>query len=290
MEKIFWGTGSAEGLPNPVCGCLACERARKLKGKNIRGRSSFQVSKDVLLDFGPDFVRQAQKNGGDLMELRHVLVTHTHYDHFSSFALCQFAGSFILPTAPVTFYFTEEAYEMANYLCHDEMLLHNGFQETLESGAIRFEQLKFFEKRKIGNYVVIPLPGRHFGSVETRSANYLFQLPEGDVLYYGTDTGYYFPDTINFLKEYQINQLITECTWDEKHPCNLETDKHLSLLALRKLLGVLEEQGTLGRFSEVYLTHISHSHTRSHEELEKLVNNWTEFPFKVCIAYDGMKI
>lgn len=281
MEKIFWGTGSAEGLPNPVCGCLACERARKLKGKNIRGRSSFQVSKDVLLDFGPDFVSQAQKNGGDLMELRHVLVTHTHYDHFSSFALCQFAGSFILPTAPVTFYFTEEAYEM---------LLHNGFQETLESGAIRFEQLKFFEKRKIGNYVVIPLPGRHFGSVETRSANYLFQLPEGDVLYYGTDTGYYFPDTINFLKEYQINQLITECTWDEKHPCNLETDKHLSLLALRKLLGVLEEQGTLGRFSEVYLTHISHSHTRSHEELEKLVNNWTEFPFKVCIAYDGMKI
>ena len=149
MEKIFWGTGSAEGLPNPVCGCLACERARKLKGKNIRGRSSFQVSKDVLLYFGPDFVSQAQKNGGDLMELRHVLVTHTHYDHFSSFALCQFAGSFILPTAPVTFYFTEEAYEMANYLCHDEMLLHNGFQETLESGAIRFEQLKFFEKRKI---------------------------------------------------------------------------------------------------------------------------------------------
>ena len=93
MGKMFWGTGSAEGLPNPVCGCLACERARKLKGENIRSRSSFQVSKDILLDFGPDFVSQAQKNGGDLMELRHVLVTHTHYDHFSSFALCQFAGS-----------------------------------------------------------------------------------------------------------------------------------------------------------------------------------------------------
>ena len=144
-EKVFWGTGSAEGIPNPLCKCPACEKARKMKGKNIRSRSSFRLSEDILLDFGPDLVTQAQRNGGDLMKLRHVLITHTHYDHFSAFALCQFAGSYIPPKEPVAFYFTEEAYEMADYLCHDEMLLRNGFRETLESGTIRFEKLKFFE-------------------------------------------------------------------------------------------------------------------------------------------------
>ena len=46
-----------------------------------------------MIDFGPDFVAQTQKYSDDMMKLQHVLITHTHYDHLSSFALCQFAGS-----------------------------------------------------------------------------------------------------------------------------------------------------------------------------------------------------
>lgn len=290
FEKVFWGTGSAEGIPNPLCKCPACEMARKRKGKNIRSRSSFRLSEDILLDFGPDLVSQAQKNGGDLTGLRHVLITHTHYDHFSAFALCQFAGSYVLPKEPVTFYFTEQAYEMTDYICHDEMLLRNGFRETLESGAVLFEKLKFFEERKIGDYIVTPLPGRHLGSTESRSANYLFEDAEGKTLYYGTDTGYYFPETIDFLKDHPVNTLITECTWDDNWPWNTEKDKHLSLGALKELLKILTEKGALGSFSKVYVTHISHNHRRSHEELEDFMTGWTEFPFKIHIAYDGMEI
>ncbi len=289
-EKVFWGTGSAEGIPNPLCGCPACEKARKLKGKNIRSRSSFRLSEDILLDFGPDLVCQAQKNGGDLMKLRHVLITHTHYDHFSAFALCQFAGSLMPPKEPVAFYFTEEAYEMTDYLCRDEMLLRNGFRETLKSGTIRFEKLEFFQKRKIGDYIVTPVPGRHPGSTEKRSANYLFEDEQGKTLYYGTDTGYYFPETIDFLKDHPVNTLITECTWDDNWPRNPETDKHLSLTTLKELLKALTVQGALGSFSKVYVTHISHSHRRTHEELEDFIKGWTDLPFEIHIAYDGMEI
>nr|MDE6930016.1 hypothetical protein [Lachnospiraceae bacterium] len=66
--------------------------------------------------------------------------------------------------------------------------------------------------------------------------------------------------------------------------------KHLSLGTLKDLLMVLSGQGTLGSFSRVYVTHISHSHKRTHEELEDFMLGWTEFPFKIHIAYDGMEI
>lgn len=218
-----------------------------------------------------------------------MLITHTHYDHLCSFALCQFAGSIKPPTSPVTFYLTEDAYEMAEIICNDQMLLRNGFQEVLASGKIKFKQLYYFEKYKIGDFIVIPLPGKHPGTVEKRSANFLIENIEHKIIYYGTDTGYYYTETIDFLKNYRIHTFITECTWGEERELDYN-DKHLSLRTIKLLLNTLSEQGTLGDFSKIYITHISHHHTKMHDELQEHVNRWGEYKFPIFIAYDGMVI
>lgn len=286
-EKKFWGTGSAEGMPNPMCNCPTCRAARKIRGKNVRSRSIFRLSQDILVDFGPDVVSQAQKYGGDLTDLAHILITHTHYDHLSAFALCQLAGVKQFRETPVTIYFTEDAFKMKEQLCNDKLLLNNGFREVLDKKQINFEQLFFFQEKKIGNYNVVPLPGRHPGSIEKKSANFLFKDSMGKISYYAVDTGYYYPETIDYLKDFTLSALITECTWGE----NMEGEdaKHLTLHSLKKLLEELDKQGTLNVFSKVYLTHISHGHTMLHEEIEAYVNSW-RFPFEIRVAYDGLEI
>ena len=50
----FYGTGAAEGIPNPFCGCYLCEYARKHGGKDVRTRSMFRLTPNICIDMGPD--------------------------------------------------------------------------------------------------------------------------------------------------------------------------------------------------------------------------------------------
>ena len=78
---LFLGTGAAEGIPTPFCRCRVCENARKKGGKEVRMRSSFRVSRELLIDLGPDLFSGCVKTGTDLYDLKYVLITHTHEDH-----------------------------------------------------------------------------------------------------------------------------------------------------------------------------------------------------------------
>ena len=79
---VFYGTGAAEAIPSPFCSCRVCRFAREHGGREERARSMLRVSDELSLDLGPDAVLRAMRFG-DLTKLRHVLVTHTHLDHFS---------------------------------------------------------------------------------------------------------------------------------------------------------------------------------------------------------------
>ena len=78
---VFYGTGAAEAIPSPFCSCRVCQFARERGGREERARSMFRVNEELSVDLGPDAVLRAMRFG-DLTGLRHVLVTHTHLDHF----------------------------------------------------------------------------------------------------------------------------------------------------------------------------------------------------------------
>ena len=78
----FWGTSAAEGIPAPFCRCAVCMQAKAQRGKYERKRSSFRLSDSIILDLGADAVAQSFAYG-DLIDINHVLVTHTHDDHLN---------------------------------------------------------------------------------------------------------------------------------------------------------------------------------------------------------------
>ena len=81
QESVFLGTGAAEMYPNPFCGCEVCERARR--NRETRLRAAFLLDETMMVDFGPDVAAASQHYGVPLNDVKHVLVTHTHEDHFN---------------------------------------------------------------------------------------------------------------------------------------------------------------------------------------------------------------
>lgn len=73
------GTGASLGVPRLGCHCPVC---KSTDPKWKRSRTSALVrlgDKQILIDAGPDFRRQALSN--DIEKIDALLITHVHYDH-----------------------------------------------------------------------------------------------------------------------------------------------------------------------------------------------------------------
>lgn len=83
-DKItFLGTGDSMGVPRVYCDCSVCTEARD-GGINRRLRSSIMLQTDegmMLIDCGPDWTAQMERH--KLRNVRHVLITHAHFDHIA---------------------------------------------------------------------------------------------------------------------------------------------------------------------------------------------------------------
>lgn len=78
MNLKFLGTSSGESIPREGCDCAQC---RSKDSKDKRLRPSIIVDNDILIDGGPDILKQLSKD--EIKNLRNVLITHDHYDHIN---------------------------------------------------------------------------------------------------------------------------------------------------------------------------------------------------------------
>ena len=282
----FYGTSAAEGIPSPFCRCRVCENARTVRGKEIRRRSMLRLSDTLCIDMGADALQLAIEFG-DFYDLRHVLVTHTHEDHFAHMIPYVLALSAQQPPEPLNFYFTDRAFRYVDFM-RDNSPIIKGLTQTLEQqGVVAFHRLEFYQTSKIGGMSVLPLKGSHRGNVDELSANYLIEMPSGRRLFYGLDTGWYLDETFESLENADISVFVGECSHGinpdrERHP-KIHMDAHSNILLLEKLLAI----GAISPDTRVYITHISH--TSTHEELTAFFND-VDLPFKtpITVAYDGL--
>ena len=282
----FYGTGAAEGIPDPFCSCYLCEYARAHGGKDRRSRSMLRLDESMCLDLGPDSFLQGNLYG-DYKKLEHVLITHTHDDHFtaSMMSVRNMATERDVPT--LHYYFTDKAFDLVEELRRNPVFLKGALPRMEERGIVRCHRLEFFETYEIGGKTVVPMKGHHIGNVGEHCANYLIRLPGGPTVYYGTDTGMYEPDTMERLSEEHIDLLISECTWgnvEDTYP----DPGHLSFRTALETVRTLLSKGILSDRSRIYLTHINHCHSAHHEMLQAM---WDAagLPNPVTVAWDGME-
>ena len=279
------GSGSAEAIPDPLCSCELCRNARLKGGKEIRSRSSFRLNDDTQIDFGPDQLYQSVVLGNDLTVLKNLLITHSHEDHFTFTELGLKEMAVETSCDPLNIYLSRRAFDWYR----EAVKVYSPPGYYTDERFYRFVPLDYGERYEVGELGVMPLRGNHRSHGEGEySVNYLVALENGKTLYYACDTGYFFEETFAYLKSCRLDFLVIEGTFGDALT-NERPDNHLGCVGVLAVVRRLLEQGTLTAASSVYITHINHKHTLTHEKMAEYYADRNP-GVAITVGYDGMEI
>jgi phosphoribosyl 1,2-cyclic phosphate phosphodiesterase len=248
------GTGAAEGIPATFCACPVCREAARRGGREIRTRSQALLDGKILFDFPPDSYAHYLAYRFDLPAIEHVLVTHSHMDHFFPQEFELRSAGFVREPPPLLHVYGSEKVE--------QVLLAALPQGDLGRHRLVFHLLRSFEKIDAGGYAVTPLSARH-----DPSERCLFYLVErGDTaLLYAHDTGIFPAETWDHLRaaKPRLDLVSLDCTMAAFKDGNNHMGLPDVVLVREKLL----EMGLAGESTVFVLNHFSHNGGLNHREL-----------------------
>ncbi|MEY8334464.1 MBL fold metallo-hydrolase [Lachnospiraceae bacterium 47-T17] len=275
MEIQYLGTAAAEGLPALFCGCDICNRARKAGGKEVRTRTQSIVDGRLLIDFPPDTYTHAIRHALRLGELQHLLVTHSHMDHFFPVELIHRHEHFGHHAKGMLHVYGNEAVEKAFY----DAVLIDRFQVHPLDEAVRFIRIEPFEEFEAEGYHIIPVPADH----DKRETCFIYIIEkDGTCLLYGHDTGMKLSDEAwecIFSHKYRLISL--DATMGRKH----SDGYHMGLFDAIAFAKLLEERGCIDSDTVRVVNHFSHNGDMTHAQLEAFAKE-----HGLTAAYDGMKV
>lgn len=271
MKIKILGTAAAEGFPALFCRCGACEKARRLGGKNIRTRSSLQIDDLLKVDLPPETIVHMEKHNLELHRLRYILFSHSHGDHLCGSELEYLISPYAVP--PVT----DSVKLIGNETSREIIYRATGFTDEKYPGL--FTTVGAFQTIELPPYRVTTVKARHSPAEE--ALNFIIEK-EGKKVLYTCDTGFYEEATWDFLKTEKVDMVVSECT---EGPNNSDYPYHMGFPNVRKFRKRAEEIGLTDADTPWVLTHFTHGGGLLHDELKALVN-----PEGFIVAWDGLEI
>jgi phosphoribosyl 1,2-cyclic phosphodiesterase len=254
------GTGAADGWPNPWCGCDSCEWARSVG--EIRTPTSVLVDNRLLIDCGPEAPRQALRAGTDLTEVRTVLISHVHSDHFDP--------AFLLHRSWVS----------------DEPLTLIGpapviaeSRDWLKPGqtAVTLREVTAGDRFEVDGYRISVLPARHPALGES----VLYVVDDGEKsLLYACDTGRWADAFLDLIDGEYFDAVIMEQTFGDRE--HLAGDRHLGFGAFAANLDDLRDVHVIDSETRVIAAHLSHHNPI---DVEQRMNE-----LGAEVVYDGIRL
>lgn len=255
MELKYLGTAAAEGIPAMFCNCEVCQRARKLRGREIKTRSQALLDNTVLIDFPADTYMHALNNNIKLDEIHTLIITHSHSDHFypKDFWCRTYGVANDIENVPLNVFVTEPGFASAH-----SFLTENSVSEE----RVLLHKISAFNPFEAEGYRFIPLKADH--DVKTEPVFYIIEKQDKALLY-AHDTGYFPDETWEYLASYQrsFDFVSLDCT------CALVECRgnHMGLNTCREVYERLLEIGCCDTETRVCINHFSHNGKASHEEL-----------------------
>lgn len=274
MNIKMLGTAAAEAWPAIFCNCETCNRARAAGGKNLRSRSSILINDQCKIDFPPDSYYHMVKYNLDFSALSHIFFTHSHSDHLCASELDFMCAPYAhnLKNPPI------KVYGNAAVMDKTKAVLAG----SIARGAVPAElvELKPFESIAANNLTFTTVLASHQEGEDC--LNYIVKSAEGKAFLYTPDSGFYCPETLEYLKSVRLNMLIAECTLGTQ---NYEPIGHMTLAGVLELREHLVKHGVLGSNDRTIITHFSHNIGLLHDELQEIAGE-----YGIEVAYDGMQI
>ncbi|MCL2546979.1 MAG: MBL fold metallo-hydrolase [Oscillospiraceae bacterium] len=279
MQIKLLGTGAHEGLPGLFCQCDNCNFARVHGGKNIRMRSGTLIDTDIWIDFSPDAYMQATLHGVDMAAVKHLLVTHSHGDHFSpcDLDLRRPPYGHFGQREPLRVYGNQAVEEKYRYM-FAEPSSRRMFSKDADVLKEYIEIIKIvpFDIFALDECTTVTaLPAAH-----DRNEECLVYLIERDkkVMMYGHDSGIYPEETWAALQGKRIDLITLDCTFGPGG----EGSNHMGLLDNIVVRDRMLAEGIAGEKTQFVITHFSHNGGQNHAQMEKLATK-----HGMLCGYDG---
>ena len=272
MKLLFLGTAAAEGWPALFCECEGCRKARQRGGKDIRHRCSYIIDDDTMVDFGPDTYAQALACNIDLVDIRHMFITHSHVDHYTPKEFNWRSRGYSKVEHNLDLYANQHALDMLPNVLYkplDELAPWKLTPHCVEPGdCIETDGLR-----------VTALLADHAGP-EQKPLNFVIERG-GKAIFIGNDSGWWSDESWDILSRFKLDIAVLECTygitWKE------HSKKHMGADCTVAARDELQRRGILKPDATVVATHFSHNCQNLHEDFEAFFN-----PKGIIVAYDGM--
>lgn len=270
MKIKYLGTAAAEGWPAIFCNCQSCRRARKAGGKNIRSRSGALINDVLMVDFSPDTYYHAINFGIDMSRLHHLVITHSHEDHF-------YPGDLLLRRPPFAH---PEVDDFLHVYGNDTVgAILRELSSSIDNLSLKYHSIAPFETFKSGDIKVTPLLALH-----DRRENcyiYIFEGEDDKRILYGNDTGIFPEATWDYIKGYYFHLVSLDCTMG----LSSDGNNHMGIPDNIKVKDRLMEMGCTDGQTKFILTHFSHNCGLLHDDLLEAAE-----PHGFDVAYDGFEI
>ncbi len=265
------GTAAAEAWPAPFCVCEACDRARFRGGKDVRSRASYLIGDAVKVDWPPDSVMHALRDGLDYALVKHLFITHGHFDHCAVGDLeFRRQGFAVLGEGAVLNVYGSQA--VLDYL--------NGRLREPQALALKYHRLRVLEPVTVERTITVtPVRAAH-ASEEEEALNFVIETGRKSILI-GHDTGWYAEETWDFLGTKELDVLFMDCTMGPQ----AGRIGHMGIPALIEVQQELRKRGALAPDCQFLATHFSHNGGMLHEDLEAELE-----PHGMRAAYDGLEL
>lgn len=278
MKVTILGT-AAIGYPLAFCNCDNCNDARNHKGKSLRKRASILINDDLIIDLGPDSQSAMMQYDKNMGNIKYLLQTHIHTDHYDEGLLCTRIPYMAMKNHNKLEIFAHpicldimsnrvNQFEKADLISEEGSNKLNVHSNSVNSGDI-------FE---FGNYKVKAIETMH----DVKHGSLLYVVQEEDkTLFYATDTPELTENAIEQLKDYKLDCIIMDHTFG-----NVDYSfSHLNESLFIKQLEKLKSYNIIDEDTLIFGTHISHDGMPYHELAEEAaIKNGYH------IAYDGMEI
>lgn len=275
MKVTYLGTGAAEGIPALFCNCEYCKGVKARGGREIRSRAQVLLDDDFCVDFPPDAFYHAAHLKVDLSQIRYLIVTHTHIDHFypQDLILRGYKYAYDMGAEELTLFGNEEMKEI--YFEGTRRELRDCVKEhiTVLGG-------KAFTPVTLGEYTVHPLKARH-----TSREPFVYLIEKGDkrVLHL-TDTGKLPEEDYEYLRSVgkRIDLITFDCTF--LYDRTQEDARHMGLDENLRTAERLSALGLVDDGTKKVITHFSHNARPSAERLIRAEG------MGFLAAYDGLEV
>lgn len=271
MKLQYLGTAAAEGIPALFCNCEYCVQARLNKGKDWRTRSQAVVDDRLLIDFPADTFGHVKDYGLDLASIQNVLITHTHQDHLYLEDLgLRFDAFCHKIKGQLTLYGNHTLVEKYRQMyCRDP-------EDHHLQGYLEVRELQPFQETEIDGFRVWALPADH----DPGEQCYIYLIERnGQQLLYGNDSGWFPPETWDFLQHTRLDLVSLDCT----HLRHKAGHGHLGIPDVLQVREELNRRGCVHPGTQYVVTHFSHNGHMLHEQAVAQLA-----PCGIRVAYDGL--